>query len=66
MCSTRCPGSDSRWVHAYSKEKGATCPDCGGRMRMVAALTDPASVKTEKEGTEAYARTENCLISFPK
>jgi hypothetical protein len=27
-----------------------TCPNCGGRMRMVAALTDPASVKTYLDG----------------
>lgn len=26
------------------------CPDCGGRMRLVAAVTDPASVKTYLEG----------------
>jgi hypothetical protein len=30
--------------------KMETCPDCGGRMRVVAAVTDPASVKTYLEG----------------
>ncbi len=30
--------------------KMETCPDCGGRMRIVAAVTDPASVKTYLEG----------------
>ena len=28
-----------------------TCPDCGGRMRMVAALIDPASIRRYLEGT---------------
>ncbi len=27
-----------------------TCPNCGGRMRIVAAVTDPASVKRYLEG----------------
>ena len=30
--------------------KMETCPDCGGQMRIVAAVTDPASVKTYLEG----------------
>jgi hypothetical protein len=30
--------------------KMETCPDCGGRMRIVAAVTDPLSVKTYLDG----------------
>ena len=28
----------------------SVCPECGGRMRIVATVTDPASVKTYLEG----------------
>jgi hypothetical protein len=27
-----------------------TCPNCGGKMRIVAALTDPASIRRYLEG----------------
>ena len=30
--------------------KMETCPDCGSRMKIVAAVTDPASVKTYLDG----------------
>jgi hypothetical protein len=32
------------------------CPDCGGRMRIVAALTDPASIRSYLEGVGLSAR----------
>ena len=33
-----------------------TCPHCGGKMRIVAALTDPASVRRYLEGTDQSAK----------
>ena len=32
------------------------CPDCGGQMRIVAALTDPASIRSYLEGVGLPAR----------
>ena len=30
--------------------KMETCPDCGGRMKIIAVVTDPVSVKTYLDG----------------
>ncbi len=41
------------WVALLDRTFGLnlkTCPDCGGKMRMVAAITDPASIKKYLEG----------------
>ena len=32
------------------------CPDCGGRMKIVAALTEPASIRSYLEGVGLPAR----------
>ena len=32
------------------------CPDCGGHMKFVAALTEPASIRTYLEGVGLPAR----------
>ena len=32
------------------------CPDCGGQMKIIAALTDPASIRSYLEGVGLSAR----------
>ena len=32
------------------------CPDCGGRMKIIAALTEPASIRSYLEGVGLPAR----------
>ena len=48
-----CPGANCWRVFAIDVTE---CPDCGGRMRIVAALTDPASIRSYLEGVGLSAR----------
>ena len=49
----RCNGSSMRWASLVARvllADALPCPRCGGRMQWVAALTDPASIRTYLTG----------------
>ena len=47
-----------RWATLLARVLGAdlsACPACGGHLRIIAALTDPASIRTYPEGVRLPA-----------
>ena len=41
------------------------CPDCGGQMKIIAALTDPASIRSYLEGVGLSARPPPIVPARP-